>query len=146
MGDWAVQYLDYSKLKHSPKTYEEKQRAFRSFFKSVDRFLAVDLLHKRTVLAHLSEQARSRSGYAANKERKNFVAAWNWATQYISGFPAQNPFLVERFSEDRTVRYVPTEAIFDDTHTEDRNGDQGRTIPRRRYQHTQKVLHAAWNS
>ena len=66
LGDWAVQYLDYSKLKHSPKTYEEKQRAFRSFFKSVDRFLAVDLLHKRAVLDHLAEQSRIRSGYAAN--------------------------------------------------------------------------------
>ncbi|MCI5160385.1 MAG: site-specific integrase, partial [Candidatus Electrothrix sp. AUS1_2] len=82
LGDWAVQYLDYSKLKHSPKTYEEKQRAFRSFFKSVDRFLAVDLLHKRAVLDHLAQQSRIRSGYAANKERKNFVAAWNWAAHY----------------------------------------------------------------
>ncbi|MCI5157326.1 MAG: site-specific integrase [Candidatus Electrothrix sp. AUS1_2] len=112
LGDWAVQYLDYSKVKHSRKTYEEKQRAFRSFFKSVDRFLAADQLHKRTVLDHLSAQAQARSGYAANKERKNFVAAWNWAAQYIPGFPAQNPFLVERFSEDRTARYVPSEEDF----------------------------------
>jgi integrase len=112
LGDWAVQYLDYSKLKHSKKTYEEKQRAFRSLFGSIDRFLAADLLHKGTVLDHLSEQARTRSGYAANKERKNFVAAWNWAAQYIPGFPAQNPFLVERFSEERTARYVPSEKDF----------------------------------
>ena len=112
LGDWATQYLDYSRLKHSKKTYEEKQRAIRSFFTSVDRFLSVEQLHKRTVLDHLSQQAETRSGYAANKERKNFVAAWNWAAQYIPGFPAQNPFLVERFSEERTARYVPPEKDF----------------------------------
>ncbi|MCI5122865.1 MAG: site-specific integrase, partial [Candidatus Electrothrix sp. AUS4] len=91
LGDWAVQYLDYSKLKHSKKTYEEKQRAFRAFFKSVDRRMPVDALHKRDVLDHLSGQAQVRSGYAANKDRKNFVAAWNWAVQYIPGFPAPQP-------------------------------------------------------
>ncbi|WPD22844.1 MAG: site-specific integrase [Candidatus Electrothrix scaldis] len=112
LGDWAVQYLDYSKLKHSKKTYEEKQRAFRSFFESVDRFLPVDHLHKRTVLDHLAEQAKKRSGYAANKERKNFVAAWNWAAQYIPGFPTRNPFLVDRFSEVRSARYIPPEKDF----------------------------------
>ncbi|MCI5157067.1 MAG: hypothetical protein D3906_01260 [Candidatus Electrothrix sp. AUS1_2] len=110
--DWAVQYLDYSKLRHSKKTYEEKQRAFRCFFKVVDHLLPVHDLHKRAVLDHLADQSRTRSGYAANKERKNFVAAWNWAIQYIPGFPNDNPFLVDRFPEERTPRYVPPEKDF----------------------------------
>ncbi|MCI5133636.1 MAG: site-specific integrase [Candidatus Electrothrix sp. AW2] len=112
LGDWANQYLDYSKLNHSKITYQEKQRSFRSFFVSVDYSLSVDTLHKRMVLDHLSKQAQERSGYAANKERKNFVAAWNWAAQYIPGFPLQNPFLVQRFAEERSPRYVPSEEDF----------------------------------
>jgi integrase len=112
LGDWAIQYLDFSRQRHTPKTYDEKKRAFRSLFKSVDRYLFTDNLHKRQVLDHLSEQARIRSGYAANKERKNFIAAWNWAAQYIPGFPAKNPFLVERFAEERIYRYVPPEEDF----------------------------------
>jgi integrase len=89
-----------------------KRRAFRSFFKSVDSSLEVTALHKRDVLSHLSKEAEKRSGYAANKERKNLVAAWNWAVQYIPHFPAKNPFLVDRFPEVRSARYVPPEKDF----------------------------------
>ena len=89
--EFANEYLSFSKTKHGRKTYEEKQHTFRSFFKSVDPSLEVTALHKRDVLSHLSEQADKRSGYAANKERKNLVAAWNWAVQYLPGFPVENP-------------------------------------------------------
>ncbi|MCI5219744.1 MAG: site-specific integrase, partial [Candidatus Electrothrix sp. LOE2] len=51
-------------------------------------------------------------GYAANKERKNLVAAWNWALKYIPDFPADNPMLADRFPEKRSPRYVPSEEDF----------------------------------
>jgi integrase len=110
--EFATEYLTFSETKHGQKTYEEKKRTFRSFFKSVDPSLEVTLLHKHHVLAHLAKEAKKRSGYAANKERKNLVAAWNWAVQYIPGFPASNPMLVERFPEERSPRYIPPEKDF----------------------------------
>jgi integrase len=110
--EFATEYLNFSKTKHGRKTYEEKQRTFRSFFKSVDSSLEVTALHKRDVLAHLSKEAGKRSGYAANKERKNLVVAWNWACQYIPGFPSANPMLAERFPEERSPRYIPSEDDF----------------------------------
>lgn len=110
--DFATQYLDYSKTHHVKKTYEEKLFAFRIFFKSIDSSLEVRELHKGDVLSHLQKQAQDRSGYAANKDRKNLVAAWNWGAEYIEGFPTKNPFLVKRFSEVRSPRYVPPEEDF----------------------------------
>ncbi len=107
--DFANQYLDFSKSKHSRKTYEEKLSVFRLFLDAVNPGLPVTELHKGIVLDHLQKQAESRSGNAANKDRKNLVAAWNWAMQYIPDFPAHNPFLVDRFPETRSPRYVPPE-------------------------------------
>jgi len=64
-------------------------------------------------LAYMSGQAESRSGYAANKERKNLIAAWNWGRKYIDPpLPDKNPFCVERMPEKRTPRYVPSEEDF----------------------------------
>ncbi|MCI5125779.1 MAG: site-specific integrase [Candidatus Electrothrix sp. AR5] len=110
--DFANQYLDYSKIKFSPKTYNEKKIAFRMLFKSVDPELKVSEIHKGLVLSHLAHQSETRSGNAANKDRKNLVAAWNWAIQYMQGVPTENPFLVARFAEIRSVRHVPSEKDF----------------------------------
>lgn len=63
------------------------------------------------VLDYLQSQAEGRSGYAANKDRKNLVAAWNWGIKYL-GLPQPNPCLVDRFPEERHPRYVPPEEDF----------------------------------
>jgi len=63
------------------------------------------------VLKHLQKQAGKRSGYSANKDRKNLMAAWNWGIKYIN-LPSPNPCMVERFPEVRHTRYVPPEKDF----------------------------------
>jgi len=110
--DWAEQYLDHAETRFVAKTYKEKLFAFRQFFQSVDADMDASLLHKGLILAHFRKQARLRSGYAANKDRKNLLAAWNWAIEYIPNFPEQNPFFTERFAEQRSPRRVPTEQDF----------------------------------
>jgi integrase len=106
--EWATMYLDHAQARFVVKTYKEKQHAFRQLFKAVDPHLDAALLHKGDALAHFTEQARSRSGYAANKDRKNLAAAWSWAVEHIKGFPGGNPFMTVRFSEERSPRRVPT--------------------------------------
>lgn len=66
------------------------------------------------VLPYLQTQCKSRSGYAANKERKNLAVAWEWGATYIDGFPeVRNPFkAVKRFPEERSDRYIPPEEDF----------------------------------
>jgi len=51
------------------------------------------------------------SGYAANKDRKNLVAAWNWGIKYL-GLREPNPCRVDVFPEVRSPRYVPPEEDF----------------------------------
>lgn len=53
-------------------------------------------------------QMKERSGNAANKDRKNFMAAWNWGTVYTPPtLPKNNPFDIAKMPEVRSPRYVP---------------------------------------
>ncbi len=106
LGEWAEEYLDYAKAKFTKRTYEEKRQIFKRFFLYVDPALPVSKLTSKQVLDYLKKQAEERSGYAANKERKNLLAAYNWGIKYL-GLPTSNPCLVERFPEMRHPRYVP---------------------------------------
>lgn len=111
LGTFSRSYLEYAQ-RFSVKTLAEKKLAFRLLFKSIAPETPAASLHKGDALAHFARQAQARSGYAANKDRKNLAAAWNWAVQYLSSFPQQNPFLTERFPEDRCARCVPPEKDF----------------------------------
>jgi integrase len=113
LGDWAVKYLNAAKAKFSNKTYHEKCLAFRLFFKVMDKNSPVDKLKPADVLNHIINQKEERSGYAANKDRKNLVAAWNWGMKYLDPpLPGPSPCLVDRMPEIRTPRYVLPEEDF----------------------------------
>lgn len=108
LGDWAQAYLDFSRVRHSDKTYDEKRSMFRRFFKQVDPAMPVADLNPAEILAYVIKQKEERSGYAANKDRKNLVAAWNWGMKYLNPpLPGPNPCLVEKMPEVRTPRYIP---------------------------------------
>lgn len=93
-------------------TFSEKRLVFRLLFQKVDPNLPAGGPALGKALNHLQEQAKKRSGHAANKDRKNLIAAWNWGKKCIENFPNLNPCLVEKFPEVRTPRYVPPERDF----------------------------------
>ena len=109
--DWASKYLEYSQTKFVHNSFKEKRSVFKRFFENVDPILNVTNLKPIQVLNHLRMQAEVRSGYAANKDRKNLVAAWNWGMKYLA-LPTPNPCLAERFPENRQTRYIPPERDF----------------------------------
>ncbi|WFS63045.1 site-specific integrase [Pseudodesulfovibrio thermohalotolerans] len=110
--EWANCYLDFA-VKYSPKTYSEKRTAFKRLLKTVDPQDDVHTFKKMDALKYLQRIYKQRTGYAANKERKNMAAAWNFGIKYLEGFPAVNPFLaVEKFPEQRQERYVPPQKDF----------------------------------
>lgn len=109
--DWANKYLDFAGAKYTVKTYKEKKAVFRQLFQAIDPKLPTDKLKPGQALDYLQSQALGRSGHAANKDRKNLVAAWNWGMKYLD-LPGPNPFLVDRFPEKRHPRYVPPEEDF----------------------------------
>jgi integrase len=109
-------YLDFAKAKFSRTTYKEKTSVFKRLFACVNKESGVDSFTAKHALAYLQRQTEIRSGYACNKDRKNLVAAWNWAIKFHDF--TLNPFQrVEKFSEVRSPRYVPPEddfwAVFD---------------------------------
>lgn len=112
--EWAGAYLDHSKAHHIHNTYQEKVKAFRYLFRlSVSPSLPVGALTRLDVIKHFQALSEAgRSGRAINNDRKNLVAAWNWGVKNLPGFPATNPFLVDRFAEERRPRYVPPIADF----------------------------------
>jgi integrase len=111
LHEWASEYMEFSINKHSRQTYKEKQGVFKRLFLDVDPTMPVERLARGQVLKHLQKQNQKRSGYAANKDRKNLIAAWNWGKEYM-GLPNLNPFRVARFPEVRSPRYIPSERDF----------------------------------
>lgn len=121
LAKWSGGYLDEAKRRCAKKTYQEKCRAFRYLARFVrkhtdskDGNCELSLFTPSFALSYLQEQYDKRSGYAANKDRKNLSTAWDWGKKFISGFPnLANPFAsIERYPEERSPRYVPPEEDF----------------------------------
>jgi integrase len=107
VGYWLETYLDDIEANFSVKTLKEKRLCYREFidFLKDPGFIATKL-EKEHVRRFLQHQRKHRSGYAANKDRKNLLAAWNWGVEYLD-FPENSPFKVRKFREERHPRYVP---------------------------------------
>lgn len=113
LGYWANEYLDFCLASYSKKVYQEKQSVFRRFFKSIDHTLPASSLTRSMVMSFILAQKTARSGYAANKDRKNLVAGWNWGMKYLDPLlPGPNPCLVEKMAEIKSPRYIPPEEDF----------------------------------
>jgi len=111
---WANTYLDDVKRRYTEKTYNEKRFAFKRLQDFIDADEPAANLTRTKALTFLQTQFDTRSGNAANKDRKNLATAWSWGATYIDNFPqSANPFLsAKRFPEGRADRYVPPEEDF----------------------------------
>ena len=112
--DLANKFLDFVKQRQSRQTYVEKLGVMKRTVKRFGKDTPIEDINVTEALAFLTEQFEKRSGYAANKERKVLVTAWNWGRKYVPGFPPCTcPFQqVDRFPEERQPRYVPPEEDF----------------------------------
>jgi len=111
---WSDEYLDFSKERFVRKTYKGKKAAFGLLIKELNPHIPVFELSPSTCIDFLRRQSKKRSGYAANKDRKNLATGWEWGNKFLEGFPqTNNPFrAVDKFPEIRTPRYVPPEEDF----------------------------------
>ena len=116
IAEWSNEYLDEILSRHSTGTYKEKTAAFKRFvkFHELDADFPVSAISKDMCRLFLKEQNDTRSGYAANKDRKNLVSAWTWGKGNIESWEGEiNPFQsVKKFKEIREPRYVPPEEDF----------------------------------
>ncbi len=116
VGQWANEYLTEAASRFVADTFQEKKAAFARFFKDAEikSDFSVQDLKPAICRNFLRKQAYERSGYAANKDRKNLGTAWKWGSENLDGWPrSANPFLaVKKFPEVRQPRYVPSEEDF----------------------------------
>lgn len=110
-------YLDFSELHFSAKTRWEKKTTCQRLVEFCTggsdenrpeknkplKEITVDM-----VGSYLEEQAKKRSANAANKDRKNLLAMFNWASKRLD--TRINPAVkIDRFSHDRQAKYIPQE-------------------------------------
>lgn len=110
----VVGFLEHEKRRLAGKTYVEKKAALDRVLTAAGDMLLSDMTPS-WALGYLQGQFDARSGYAANKDRKNLSTMWEWGRKYINGFPVGSPdpfHAVEKFREERKPRYVPTEEDF----------------------------------
>lgn len=116
VGEWVNQYLEEGEQRFSKVTFEEKKSVFRRFFNEsgLAKDSRIEDINLTICRNFLIKQNRERSGYAANKDRKNLGTAWKWGFDYLEGWPkGLNPVLaIKKFPEKRKPRYVPPENDF----------------------------------
>lgn len=106
----AEAYMNHVEARFSRQTYLEKRLAFQNLFRFVNPKCPADDIQARDILAALSHRAKG-SGNAANKDRKNLHAAWEWGRD-VFGLET-NPFArVKRWRHDEAKRHMPTEEDF----------------------------------
>ena len=110
--EFCTAYMKMASERMSEKTIVEKKLAFKHMFKVLQPDQPVDTVTPKDALAVLRKVALHTSGNAANKDRKNLAAAWEWGRKYYD-LPQLNPFAtVEKFPADQSPRYVPPESDF----------------------------------
>lgn len=110
--DFCTAYMRMASERMSEKTIVEKKLAFKHLFKVLNPDHPIDSITPKDALAVLRKVALGTSGNAANKDRKNLAAAWEWGRKYYDLSPL-NPFsTVEKFPADQHPRYVPPESDF----------------------------------
>lgn len=109
----ANEYLSFAHARYVLKTYQEKQIAVRNLLRFVDPATLAVEIPRKLIMDALMHRAQA-SGNAANKDRKNLAAMWQWASRFHDEIDARaNPFAdVPRFAFDGLGRYVPPEADF----------------------------------
>jgi integrase len=91
----------------------KKKAVFKRFYqylnkKNFDQYSDISKITITLCFEYLQTQFTERSGYAANKDRKNLSASYSWIKKYIDYNIKDNPFeYIEKFPEIKTKKYVP---------------------------------------
>lgn len=107
--DWLNEYLDHVGPLLVKKTFtEEKLAVCKRFCKFAGPEVEIGQLTSLTAMKYLRAEAKKRTPCAANKDRKNLIAAWNWGIKHRN-FPERNPFsLADKHPVDQKPKHIPT--------------------------------------
>lgn len=107
----TVEYLTYAQ-KYGPKTRQEKTSLCNRILKAWKPDTTIQFMadNPKVVLDFLTARMKSQSANAANKDRKNILAMWNWGEKfYRKNFKdLDNPIIgIPRFAHNRKPQYTP---------------------------------------
>ncbi len=99
-------YLDFGKLRYTPKTFSEKRSLCQRFLRKVGN-KPVSAVTEENVFDYLSGQAQTRSANVYNRDRKNLLAMWNWGVKILK-FQSNPIASIDRLPHERGPQYTPT--------------------------------------
>lgn len=107
----TVEYLTYAK-KYGEKTYQEKKSLCNRIIEHWKPNTPIQKIaeNPKIVLDFLTTRMKSQSANAANKDRKNILAMWNWGEKFYKKFfkDLDNPIIgIPRFAHNRKPQYTP---------------------------------------
>jgi integrase len=88
------------------RTYEEKKTVVLRFLEMHGN-LSVHDVTPEMVHQYLQEQAKTRSANAANRDRKNLLAMWNWGQQILD-LPRNPVTKMKSYPHERGPQYTPS--------------------------------------
>lgn len=104
-GDFFNRYLDHAKLSYTEGVYKEKKSLVTRF---LEMFGNVSVYDVTPAMIHefLQKQAQERSANAANRDRKNLLAMWNWGQQILD-LPTNPVVKMKQYPHTRGPQYTP---------------------------------------
>lgn len=100
-------YLDYIEPRVTGKVFGEKKALARTILGAWGN-PPVLAITPEMVSDYLSAQAAARSNNAANKDRKNLLALFNWGLKVL-GIPHNPVRSISRLPHQRAVQYTPSQ-------------------------------------
>lgn len=102
----SVKYLDDVQARYSKKTYDEKLALVLRLGQAWGN-PKLAAITPEMVRDYLLDQANARSNNASNRDRKNFLAMWNFARKFLG--VSHNPVLAAQLKHSRKPQYTPPE-------------------------------------
>lgn len=104
-GNFFNQYLDHAKLAFTEGVYKEKKTLVTRFLEMFGNVSVHDVTPEM-VHEYLQKQAQTRSGYSANRDRKNLLAMWHWGQQILD-LPRNPVAKMRPYPHERGPQYTP---------------------------------------
>ena len=102
-------YLDFVEPRMTAKTFDEKRSLCSRLVKVWGAGRSVYSITPEMVMEYLSQQAKARSNYASNRDRKNLLAMWNWGRKLLG--VNHDPLTgIDQLPHKRATQYTPSQA------------------------------------
>lgn len=103
------QYIDEARLRYVKKTWQEKDTLNRRLLEEFGSDMSIAEITSDDINRYLNVQAETRSRNAANKDRKNLMAMFEYAKKFCG--LSRNPVVeIAKFPHDRSIQYTPSRA------------------------------------